>query len=94
MSAVTDDGEICVVTNSSVEIVIDLVGVFTGPPGSLVNQLSLTDDSGELVPLDQDFAIDGENATLHCDGATELGLRLGLAPGVSAQVNGVAVPPR
>jgi hypothetical protein len=94
VSAVTDGGEICVVTNSSVEIVIDLVGVFTGPPGSLVNQLSLTDGDGALVPLEQDFAIDGENSTLRCDGAVELGLRLGLAPGVSAQINGVAVPPR
>jgi len=94
VSAVTESGEICVVTNSPVEIVIDLVGVFTGPPGSLVNQLSLTDGSGELVPLDQDFEIAGENSTLRCDGPVELGLRLGLAPGVSAQVNGVAVPER
>ena len=86
VSAVTDDGEICVVTNSSVEIVIDLVGVFVGPEGSLVNQLSLTDAGGALVPLEQDFAVDGENATLRCDGDVELGLRLGLAPGVSAEV--------
>ncbi len=94
VSAVTDDGEICVVTNSAVEIVVDLVGVFVGPAGSLVNQLSLTDADGALVPLEQDFAVDGENATLRCDGAVELGLRLGLAPGVTAEIDGVPVPER
>ncbi len=94
VSAVTDDGEICVVTNSSVEIVIDLVGVFAGPAGSLVNQLSLTDAAGALVPLDQDFDIDGQNSTLRCDGSVELGVRLGLAPGVTAEINGAAVPAR
>ena len=94
VTAVANGGEFCVLTDSSVEIVIDLVGVFAGPPGSLVNQLSLTDSDGALVPLDQDFEIDGENSTLRCDGSTELGIRLGLAPGVIADINGEAVPAR
>jgi len=94
VTAVNDDGEICLRTNSSVEIVVDLVGVFTGPPGSLVNQLSLTDSGGALLSLEQDFDVDGVNSTLRCDGGADVGLRLGLAPGVSAEVDGVAVPPR
>jgi acyl-CoA thioesterase FadM len=91
VTALSDDGEVCIFTNSSVDIVVDLVGVYAGPADSLVNQLSLTDDTdGFLVP-DQQFEVDGPEYTLRCDAETELGLQLGVAPRVTARLNDVVV---
>ncbi|MFT6291128.1 MAG: hypothetical protein ACJAR2_001728 [Ilumatobacter sp.] len=94
VTAITDDSKICVFTNSDVDIVIDLVGVFAGPEGSLLHQLSFRDEEGMLKPLDQDFDVDAADSTMRCDGASTLSVRLGLAPGATAFVNGVEVPPR
>ena len=94
VTSLTGSGEVCISTSTAADVVVDLVGAFVGPDGSLVNQLSLTDATGEFVPLDQDFDVDGVNSTLHCDGALNARLRLGLALGVSARVNGLPVPER
>ena len=85
VTALSDDGEICIFTNSPVDIVVDLVGVFAGPEGSLVNQLSLTDDTDEFLVPDQQFEIDGPDYTIRCDADVEVRLRLGVAPRVTAR---------
>lgn len=94
VTALTPDTEICVFADTAVDVVIDLVGVVSGPPGSLINQFSFTEVDGTLAPLDQNFAIDGFDYSTRCDGDRSLGLRLGLAPRVTATVNGVVVPER
>ena len=91
MTALSGNGEVCIFTNSSVDIVVDLVGVYVGPDDSLVNQLSLTDANGQFLVPDQQFEVDGLDYTIRCDGETDLGLRLGLAPRVTARVNDEAV---
>ena len=94
VTALSPDGAFCVYADTSVDIVIDLVGVVTGPPGSLVNQLSFSEVDGTLAPLEQEFAVDGPDSTTRCDGDRSVRLRLGLAPRVIASVNGVGVTDR
>ncbi|NKB41735.1 MAG: hypothetical protein GKR86_11975, partial [Ilumatobacter sp.] len=91
VTALSGNGEVCIFTNSQVDIVVDLVGVYVGPDDSLVNQLSLTDANGQFLVPDQQFEVDGLDYTIRCDGETDLGLRLGLAPRVTARVNDEAV---
>ncbi len=94
VTSLTADTEFCVYTDTAVDVVIDLVGVVTGPEGSLINQLSLSEIDGTLVPLDQEFAVDSPDATMRCATDRNLRLRLGVASGVTAEINGVPVPPR
>lgn len=94
VTALSDDVEFCVYADTAVDMVIDLVGVVTGPPSSLVNQLSFSEVDGTLLPLDQAFAIDAPDYTTRCDGERGARLRLGLAPGVAALINGVDVAER
>ena len=94
VTALSADGEICVFAQTAVDVVIDLVGVVTGPPDSLVNQLSFSEVDGTLLPLDQPFVADAADYTTQCDGERTVGLRLGLAPRVTASINGVEVAER
>lgn len=91
VTALSPDTEICVYTSTAVEVVIDLVGSFAGTDGSLANQISLSSGSG-FVAVDQEFEVAGSDYTTHCGTSGLRGdLRLGLAPGASARVNGRAV---
>ncbi len=94
VTALSADTEFCVYADTAVDMVIDLVGVVTGSPGSLVNQLSFSEVDGTLVPLDQPFEIEAADYTTTCDGERTARLRLGLAPQVTASVNGVEVGER
>ncbi|MEP6297140.1 MAG: hypothetical protein ABJ382_07420, partial [Ilumatobacter sp.] len=92
VTALTDDTEFCVYTDTAVDVVIDLVGVVTGPEGSLINQLSLSEVDGTLVPLDQEFAVDSPDASMRCPATRNLRLRLGTASGVTATANVNGLP--
>lgn len=94
VTSLTANTEFCVFADTAVDVVIDLVGVVTGPEGSLINQLSLSETNGTLVPLEQTFAVGSPDATLRCSTDRNLRLRLGVASGVTATVNGVTVAPR
>lgn len=94
VTSLTAKTEFCVYADTAVDVVIDLVGVVTGPEGSLVNQLSLSEIDGSLVSLEQTFAVGSPDATLRCSMDRNLRLRLGVASGVTAIVNGVTVATR
>lgn len=93
VTSLTDTSEFCVYADSDVHIVIDLVGVFRGPPDALLNQLSLANSDGELLAFDQDVVVNDADYTLRCGGGL-FDLRIGLAPGATATVQGVGVPER
>lgn len=91
VTSLSPDAEVCVYASTGVHVVIDLVGAFAGPPDSLVNQIAFTGDGG-IVDTDQPFDVAGADYTLHCDdGVSAFDLRLGLAPGANATVDGIAV---
>ncbi len=92
VTSLTDDTEFCVYTDTAVDVVIDLVGVVTGPEGSLINQLSLSEVDGTLVPLDQEFAVGSPDASMRCPATRNLRVRLGTASGVTAAVTVEGLP--
>lgn len=94
VTALDDDAGFCVYSERGADVVVDLVGVYSGREGSLLNEMTLRDAStGDLVPLDQEFTVEGADYTIPCDDDRTLDLRLGLAPGVTAKVNRIEVRP-
>lgn len=94
VAKLSDAGEVCVYTSTAVDLAIDLFGSFAGPEGFLANQVSLSDPaSGDFVFPEQDYD-GGADYTFRCDDSgVPLDLRFGVAPGVSASVNGTATGP-
>ncbi|MFK7917310.1 MAG: hypothetical protein AB8G14_04465 [Ilumatobacter sp.] len=83
--------EFCVYTNSDVHIIVDLVGVVRGPADALVHQLSFIRAGGDLLPLHQNLSTAAGDYTFTCGTAELATLRLGVALGASAAVDGVPV---
>jgi hypothetical protein len=94
VTALDDDAGFCVYSERGADVVVDLVGVYTGREGSLLNELTLREPvTGTLVPFDQEFTVDGADYTIPCDAARTLDLRLGRAPGATVKVNRIEVRP-
>ncbi len=88
VAPLSTDGEVCVYASTSTDLVVDLVGAFAGPSDSLANQVTFVSNDGP-ADIDQPFTVDGSDYTIHCPtGGVAFDVRLGLAPGATATVNG------
>lgn len=92
VTSLSDDARFCVYANSSVEVIVDLVGVFRGPPDALVNRLSFVDADGDVLGLDQPFVAGVTDYTVRCSANAPADLELGLALGALAMIDGAPLP--
>lgn len=77
-------GELCVATSTAADVIVDLFGVLTAPPDSLVERVTF---GTETWPP---YTVDGTDYAVRCDASARL--ELDLLAGTSARVNGVVVP--
>lgn len=80
------DRTLCFLTSTKVDLIVDLFGVMTAPPGSLAERIDISDHTWPS------FAVSATDYGVECGADGELGIDLEPLPSVTARVNGVVVP--
>lgn len=85
----SDDRTVCVYAHRRTDVVIDLFGVMTAPPGALVERLSF--GSQQVWPP---YSVDGTDHGIACGaGATTFEVEVAPLPGTTVRLDGVPVQP-